>query len=188
MCMSQLRSGSPDAAALATGRPECIMSLHRLPSASMFQHDAAASCGQQESKIEHFCCSSKATPCSVCDRKHIFRCAVASSCRDSRSAPASSDGARERRSLRNPTLQPGPPCRPSEVGLSNGSSSPARHSSKGSEETKMLVRIWTTCVRRPRRVWMDDVHQDSHMEELDCDARARGCLHGCGQKKAVCAS
>ena len=47
------------------------MSLHRLPSASMFQHDAAASCGQQESKIEHFCCSSKATPCSVCDRKHI---------------------------------------------------------------------------------------------------------------------
>ena len=76
------------------------MSLHRLPSASMFQHDAAASCGQQESKIEHFCCSSKATPCSVCDRKHIFRCAVASSCRDSRSAPASSDGARERRSCR----------------------------------------------------------------------------------------
>ena len=111
MCMSQLRSGSPDAAALATGRPECIMSLHRLPSASMFQHDAAASCGQQESKIEHFCCSSKATPCSVCDRKHIFRCAVASSCRDSRSAPASSDGASERRSLRNPLLRPGPPCR-----------------------------------------------------------------------------
>ena len=76
------------------------MSLHRLPSASMFQHDAAASCGQQESKIEHFCCSSKATPCSVCDRKHILTCAVASSCRDSRSAPASSDGARERRSCR----------------------------------------------------------------------------------------
>ena len=30
----------------------------------------------------------------------------------------------------------------------------------------MLVRIWTTCVRRPRRVWMDNVHHDSHMEEL----------------------
>ena len=94
------------------------MSLHRLPSASMFQHDAAASCGQQESKIEHFCCSSKATPCSVCDRKHIFRCAVASSCRDSRSAPASSDGASERRSLRNPLLRPGPPCTKIEAVLS----------------------------------------------------------------------